>query len=426
MNADKITDAKSYRNWLVETKQTRSTSVLLAHRTTMRLLPYVWRGYTMVNSDSISILSVLRCCLFSWVGAVDPTSTMPRKLLEDAASHAIEIEFWLHGVAKEFFDGAEGPDTKIYSRAGGDADDAANATGAYGRSVMVTFEEEFQIPASNSVMRAVKSYGERLHGNSNDHAERAFPAFKNDCMELILGRPLLEKPLWGDVELEVPVGNDPFTPWLDGKALRKTNEPALGTDGLDWSFFVEFYRRSLLGKRQNHELVRSILVSDRIDWKDTPSALEVINRICEQDRLRQQAKALKSLLEDTRSDSASIFTRTHNNPPEPIEAEAQKMQTTLSRLWAAIDEAEDELGKLDPSPNALKRIAKTLIDSMIEVAKYGAKLGDVFLGKAVEEAGASLVKWGIASGAIGTLAQHEAIQAFGKGLLEFAKTLGGP
>jgi len=426
MDVDTIVDAESFREWLVKTEQPRSSSVLLAHRATMRLLPYVWRGYSSLSDENISILTILRCCLYSWIGVIDARSVLPRKASEQAASNAIGIRFWLEGIAKEAFDGAEGADFKINSRAGGDAEDAARATEAYANSVMATFEENAEIPVSNSVTKAARSYGERIYGNSNDHAARAFPAFKADCEELLLGRPLFERPLWAGTDLGDQIENDHSTPWLDAQATRKNNEPALTTGGLDWSFFVEFYRRSLFGEPQNQELVRAILLADEIDWSDTPSALTVINRICEQNRLRKEAKSLRKSLEETRSNAASVLARTHNNPPEPIEVEAQQIQTNLLRLWAAVDEAENELGKLDPSPNVLKRIAKTLLDSMIDVLKYGAKLGDAFLTKAVEEAGANLAKWGIASGAIGTLAQNEAIQAFGKGLLEFAKTIGGP
>ena len=187
--------------------------------------------------------------------------------------------------------------------------------------------------------------------------------------------------------------------------------------GADWSFWVKWYDDILAGNPQNWDMLYEIATTDAIDWD--ASAREVndrINQIVERYRLRDEVGALRRELEEARAAQANRAQRSHNMPPELVD-EIPEIEERLTIVWAAAQEAENELEKTKPDPTILSKFAKIILDFGIWFTKYCGHISNFAL-----KAGIT-ASWGSASVYYLKNDTH-LIAELGKQLLDFASKLG--
>ena len=216
-------------------------------------------------------------------------------------------------------------------------------------------------------------------------------------------------PLWSN---ENPLEQD----W---HALREKLLAADKPDprGADWSFWVKWYDDILAGNPQNWDMLYEIATADAIDWD--ASAREVndrINQIVERYRLRDEVGALRRELEEARVALANRAQRSHNMPPELVD-EIPEIEERLTIVWAAAQEAENELEKTKPDPTILSKFAKIILDFGIWFTKYCGHISNFAL-----KAGIT-ASWGSASVYYLKNDTH-LIAELGKQLLDFVSRLG--
>ena len=108
--------------------------------------------------------------------------------------------------------------------------------------------------------------------------------------------------------------------------------------------------------------------------------------------------------------------RNHNNPPE-LFADAPEVQEQLTIIWAAAQEAEEELEKPKPDPTILSKAGQIILDFGIWFAKYCGHISN-FAFKAVITAS-------LGSASVYYLKNDtHLIAELGKHLLDFASRLG--
>ncbi|MCC1480183.1 hypothetical protein [Roseibaca sp. Y0-43] len=206
-----------------------------------------------------------------------------------------------------------------------------------------------------------------------------------------------------------------------------------------WRFWVNWYEASLYGVpfgtnmngaipahykdhqtwRDHAKLALKIALIDPADWdKGADHVNALIQRIVEQHNLAKDARALKEEIALLKERLQSVEHRSHNNPPELVD-ETVAAQKEVTIIWAALDEAEQELERPDPDPTVLEQIGRKLLVAAKAIGAYCASLADV------------VVKKVVATGAVGLtglyLAENaESIALFAERLSQFAKSLGAP
>jgi len=191
--------------------------------------------------------------------------------------------------------------------------------------------------------------------------------------------------------------------------------------GADWSFWVEWYDKILRGDPQNWDMLYEIAVSQDIDWEATPRKVNAaIARIVEKHRLLREIADLKAQRDQLASFTASAEMRSHNMPPELVDADARVTQS-IQIIWDTIDEAEEELREEKPEPSRLKKLGEVLLRATAEVIRYCGQKADIMVTEAAKKIGAA---GGVAAASL-LASQTEAAQKIGNGLVEFAKLLLG-
>lgn len=194
----------------------------------------------------------------------------------------------------------------------------------------------------------------------------------------------------------------------------------------NWNFWIDWYEKCLAGAPQDWEgLLTDIALIPSEDWGKGPEHVaELIAQLQRKYELKEQVRSVKEELAASVSAEATAAQRGHNNPPELIETELRR---ELVVVWERLDKAEKELEKPEPSPSKLASIATFLIETAGRILSYcGGKL-DKAVDEAVRELGRAAGKWAIPLGAGLWATQAESVQALGRAMLEYARTLpGGP
>ena len=133
---------------------------------------------------------------------------------------------------------------------------------------------------------------------------------------------------------------------------------------------------------------------------------------------------MKAQRDQLASLTASAEMRSHNMPPELVDADARVTQS-IQIIWDTIDEAEEELREEKPEPSRLKKLGEVLLKATAEVIRYCGHKADIIVtafAKAIgTTAGVAAAGWLVTQLAT----QAEAARKIGNGLVEFAKLLMG-
>ena len=304
---------------------------------------------------------------------------------------------------------------------------AENARGAYPAHFDATRVGELNSSSSNAAYFAATAAA--FKDNVSASIDVAIPTVQlaESIGDTIWSETSRDLELWlGSAETEVgtlPI--DASSLWSGENPLERDwhtlREKLLAADtpdprGADWSFWVKWYDDILAGNPQNWDMLHEIATTDAIDW-DAPSreVNDMINQIVERYRLRDEVVALRREVEQLRS-AIQYPPRNHNNPPELV-ADAPEVQEQLTIIWAAAQEAEEELEKPKPDPTILSKAGQIILDFGIWFAKYCGHISN-FAFKAVITAS-------LGSASVYYLKNDtHLIAELGKHLLDFASRLG--
>ncbi|MEO0829983.1 MAG: hypothetical protein AAFY03_05940 [Pseudomonadota bacterium] len=144
------------------------------------------------------------------------------------------------------------------------------------------------------------------------------------------------------------------------------------------------------------------------------------------DQLRAEVQRLKLEVDVPQSTTASHAHRSHNKPPDLVDADAQPARKGLLILWDALNEVDQELARPEPDPSRLTIVGGKLWEEVCTIVEYCGKLGDAALTKAAETLGTAGVKVSVGLGAAYVAANQPQFKAVVDGLLKLAKVLGSP
>uniref|UniRef100_UPI0025E5BBD1 hypothetical protein n=1 Tax=Sediminimonas sp. TaxID=2823379 RepID=UPI0025E5BBD1 len=189
-------------------------------------------------------------------------------------------------------------------------------------------------------------------------------------------------PLW-------PEGENPLEKkWSEIKA-----QVAKGPDAADWQFWLDWYDAQLAGRTmlpdaaRTWEMLEQIALIDPDTWDAGPEVINPkIREIWELHRLRAEAAALLAEKEALLAGYATAAQRSHNAPPGLVEDHpALAGQVTI--IWAALDEASEELDAETPDKGRLRDIAQRMLAALTEVAAYCGRVADTAVMSAAKVGG---------------------------------------
>ncbi len=173
-------------------------------------------------------------------------------------------------------------------------------------------------------------------------------------------------------------------------------------ESLTWSFWARWWDGAKNGTP--------------LDW-DLQTEVALIE---EHHNLREENRALKEALSETRALHASALQRSHNQPPELIEDEV-KLGNAITLVWNVLDETEEELEKHAPDPARLQELGAKFWAAFKIVMKYFGSKADKMIDKSSEVIAETGTKWVIRVWAASIVSQQPAVQSLSKGLIEFGK-----
>lgn len=370
------------------------TAGLMAYRTACRVVPtFVIKSFGADHPENgLTALSSLRALLVATVALELPRDD----LIKDAAVSALSS-----------------------------ADSAARAfrTSVLSSPIEWSFTSVVSalsaiIDKSSSIVLALSAISDSDHsyGAASSESNREFVEF--DLARSDQGADVLRMSLWPDgAPLKV------MDQWKRVKEIWNR-------DSKDWSFWVRWYEGMIeLSLRIDLAVQHDVALIPNEVWKTGPGPVaEAIAVIEERFDLKAQVAALTEQLRQSTlfdaSQTASPAHRAHNQPPELVEVEAE-VRREVSIIRAALDEAETELAKREPSPSILLRVGKVLIDAATRVASYCGSLADEALKAAAKAIGATVGATVVATGSAAVLGYSEQVLSLGKALLDYASKLIG-
>ena len=406
-----IEDRDSLEAWLLDRPEdeTKRFAIAIAHRAAMRVLPIYWEwvGRSRVaKKHELTPLPILQCNLTSGIACITPTPE-----IRDAAGLAFSFATTDTSVVSADIASADDEtDTGVSSSA--KAAIAAAGT-AYETGIHVAIITSAADIASDSVAEVV----------SSDSTSAFWKQIWNDCNALQNKDILLAAPLWNGNVNPLQKEWDVVRQSLPVATSVRSEETARGAVPVDWSFWIKWYQDALEGREPDWDILAEIALIPDEDWEKGPAHInnQVIAGIVGKYRLLREVQELRKELAAVRQ-TATAAPMGHNNPPEGIEAQAEVV-TQTEIIWAALEEAEEELSKPEPSPSVLKRIGNAILGAAKKVMKYSVGLLDIALKSAAKEGGATFGKWG-ARGVIAWIAvQNPHLVSLGQQLIEYANSL---
>jgi len=252
-----IKDRESLQAWL-ET-QPRNTSVNIAHRAAMRVLP-VYLHWVLTSAEAqvytMMHLAALRDNLFSQL-----------------VGHRLDFQLRLK-INYPFYNTAA-----LRYETGGikkhtDEFNAAFAIMCASESTIYHDDDTVYLEASAAV-----SYSVSAKGNDN------WSLIEIDCLELNEWGVLDGNRLWQEFD-------NPFAKeWQGVKSI-------LQNDSVDWSFWIKWYEASLNGEPLNYEMLEKIALIDPKDWEQGPEHVNaMIAGIEAEFDTQEDRKTTKDILE---------------------------------------------------------------------------------------------------------------------------------
>ncbi|KIC34310.1 hypothetical protein [Leisingera sp. ANG-S5] len=190
-----------------------------------------------------------------------------------------------------------------------------------------------------------------------------------------------------------------------------------------WSFWKDWYQRTLDGEPLAWELQQRIAQIDETIWKAgvEPTAKE-IKRTLHLYQLEQEITKLKRTLTTQTGDTTTYNLGDNGGPPLDDEAE-RAIQTDLALIWMHVDELEAEAAKPEPSRDTLEKLAKWFQDLLAKATAYFGSKADIVLTKSAEVTGTVGTTATIAYLTASSAAQNEGLKGLVEAIWNFAKTL---
>lgn len=206
----------------------------------------------------------------------------------------------------------------------------------------------------------------------------------------------------------------------EGEFLRGEDESGTSAFESDWDFWSRWWEGVKSGQHVNWDLQRAIALIPDEDWQQGPAHIAaIVARLEEQFDLRRQVAELRTKLQEAEfRDQASYATvahRSHNHPPEVLEA-ATEARREITIVLQVLEDAEKELSLQAPSSAILKRNGAVLREAGKSIAKYCLKLVDLAVTTTLVAGTTAVVSYEC-------LKYAPEIEGIGKSLIEFAAKL---
>lgn len=239
------------------------------------------------------------------------------------------------------------------------------------------------------------------------HPSAFWSAIRADCIALLAGGDPHLLPLW-------PAENPLAEQWSTIRTHPSTQSPG-------WRFWIDWYERALTGQPQDWALLEKIALIDPTDWDKGEDHLNpLILQMVEQHALLLETRRLKAENERLVEHLRALEQRSHNNPPELVD-DLAPVRTGTTIIWAALNDAERELGKAKPDRGALRKAADALLTASKAIGGYCLRLADTMAQGAARTAGATIFA---GLGIAGLLSNVNAdLATLAEDLLRFAASL---
>ena len=325
-----IKDRDSLKEWLED--RSREECIQIATRAALRVLPLFWEWSLTESAQKhrITALPVLRCLLISRLAGkgIDDTQADANVAAGAGADPSVVYEEIAHLAAIAAYTSAR---INLYA-----------------------------VDAAKEAVTAVNVAATAAGKEAN-----IIGLTKIDCKALIDSEIKLEGlPLWHELE-------NPLQSIWQAVKTEGAEQPGI------WAYWVQWYEDILAGNTPNWPLEQSIALIDNEFWRDGPEAVaEEIKRLQEQDYLLNEGHALREEIEGLTTRLADAETRSHNKPPELVDA-AEPMRREMTSIGEQIRDAETELEKRTPDMYRLRTIGLAIKASLLAISRYSGKIANV-------------------------------------------------
>ena len=341
--AEEIGDSDSLKAWLED--QPQEVAVWIAARAAARVLPVWWQAVLTqdwARERDVTALPVLRSLLISSVAAVGPCSQTA--LATSDAREALDGAVVSVGAA---LDDVE-------------SEDIADIDGA-----IAAIAAAAEVASNSATAEAGSAYTAGASISIVRDSGIVWTAVRTDAGQVADGRFPDALPLWHG-------GAGPLAAqWTEIKA-RVAGAP----DADGWQFWLAWYDALLYGRpmlgvaARTLEMLEKIALIDPATWDKGPEVVNpVIREIWELHRLRADAAALRAEKDALLRERATVAQRSHNAPPGLVEDEPE-LAAQVTIIWAALDEAGEELEAASPDKSRLREIAGRMLAALRAVAAY--------------------------------------------------------
>lgn len=363
-----IKDRDSLKEWLED--RSKEECIQIATRAALRVLPLFWEWSLTepAQKHRITALPVLRCLLISRLAG---------KGIDETQADA--------NVAA----GAVADPSVVYKEIAHLA-----AIAAYTSARVTLYAGDIAKEAATAVIVAARAAGKEAN---------IIGLTKSDCKALIdLEIKLEGLPLWHELE-------NPLQSIWQAVKTGASEQPEI------WAYWVKWYEDILAGNTPYWPLEQSIALIENEVWKAGPEAVaDVIKRLQEQDYLLHEASAIRAESERLTKGIADAETRSHNNPPELVDA-PEPMRREITFIWDQIENAESELEKSTPDTPSLRTIGLAIRASLLAISRYAGKIADTMM-----VAGAKAIGTGVATIILDHFLNNGRLLAWVERLLQFA------
>ena len=369
-----IRNEESLKAWLND--QPQEVAVWIASRAAARALPVWWDAVLTedwARERYLPALPVLRSLLISSVAAHVPTDDIRDAADAAQAAAAAASDENVVGVFAAVAAGAA--DTAAFAAA--DTARATNTARAT-RAAALAYADS----AAKAVWRADYGYTS-LGAYAADPA--GWKAVHADADQTATGNIPNALPLW-------PEGRGPLEEtW---RAIKGRVDDSKKAE--DWPFWTQWYDSLLDGRpmlgdaARTWEMLEQIALIDPETWDKGPEVVNpAIREIWQLYRLRDEVAALRAEKERLLAGRASPEARSHNRPPELVDAEPE-LARQVEIVWTGLDEAQEELEQEVPDKHRLQRIAESMLTALTAIAAYCGKVADAAVMSAARVGGGAV------------------------------------
>lgn len=363
-----ISDRDSLKAWL--DVQPREVAVAIAARAALRVVPVCWREFQIneaVRTRGLTASSFLRLVFILSVAPRSPSDKLSGAVSAAYAS-ALSAPTVSGGAASAAASATASANSFLAPITSTTASKAADACDA----ASVVWTDDVGAFAGGKLWHEVRADAVRFSAEEAESGSGLYTvattSFGKFSVEIELG-------LWAHIQ-------NPFDKiWQAIKDHEeRERKPNSGK-----SFWIAWYQSLLDGKpmlgdaARTQEMLEKIALIDPKLWNQGEDVVTpLIDEIWELYRLRVEVAALRAERDGFLAHGASAEHRSHNHPPELIDATKEIAQRT-EIIWTVLDEAQAELEENAPDKSRLRRIADILLKALKSVAEYCRKVANVYV-----------------------------------------------